>query len=528
MFNPDQQAAIDAREGQFGVLAGPGSGKTTVLIARYDKLVNSGVPKTDIVCVTFTKEAADSMCRRAKGTKEQFCTFHSLGYRICNQELGYQAVEPELRHRLLVKLSRNLGVDYKELTAFISKMRREGKTPTDVFEETQQSETFAYGLPKAYSLYENERVTAGWMDFDSMLVDAKHLLETNSDVRRRWQFRFPLADEMQDSDNIQWRMMQLMSEKYGNVMVVGDPNQSIYAWRDAHPENLTNFTTWFKNGKYLYLGKNYRSTKTIVDYVRSKAPINTPLNEKMIAARADIGKPIQFEAFDSEIAEARSAVEAASVDSINSAIIGRTNRLLAPLENYCIEKGIKYQLLGRSGFWKQNEVTRAIEKLREWTGVPLPGAIARVWPELERKYAVDDRTQEDNDALANLQTLREISKKFASVLDFTAYANRAAHARKQPRGITIGTIHASKGLEWKNVYVIGLRADVLPHSKGEMGEEKRIFFVAISRAIDVLRLSFAGVPSVFIRDSIPTKSVGESNPTAQQNLIREQLGLPLR
>src|ERR1700677_1289419 len=118
-LNLDQQAVVEATEGEIALLAGPGSGKTRVLIARYQHLLKKGVSKKDILCVTFTKEAATVMESRA-GTAGNFSTFHSYGYSVISAERGRPPFEPELRHRLLAGLSKRFGVDYKELASYIS------------------------------------------------------------------------------------------------------------------------------------------------------------------------------------------------------------------------------------------------------------------------------------------------------------------------------------------------------------------------------------------------------------------------
>ena len=120
-------------------------------------------------------------------------------------------------------------------------------------------------------------------------------------------------------------------------------------------------------------------------------------------------------------------------------------------------------------------------------------------PGLEAKYAVDDRTERDNDALENLKTLRLIGKDFRTAREFCVYANKMMHRRNDPKGVSISTCHQAKGGEWKNVFVIGASAKQFPHPKGDPREEKRIWFVAISRAIDNLRISFAGTPSPYLR-----------------------------
>lgn len=491
-LNPDQQIVVNSHNGAYCCLAGPGSGKSTALIARYRSIVE----KTGIkpLCLTFTAEAATNMLKKANGAKENFRTFHSLGWHICSQERGRLPFEPELRNRLLYRLMRKYGLEYKDLTAFISKTRHNSITPEQALEEDG---TWKYGFPQAYAEYEKERLKAGWIDFDSMLVDSLNLLE-NPEVRAKYQQQYVMADEVQDTDNISWRVLQLLTEKHGNILVVGDVNQSIYAWRDAVPENLTNFTRWFSKGKFLYLGVNYRSTKSITNFVRENAPVNTPLNEKMLPARTVTGEPIEFRTFNSEQEEIESAVSIAQRDPLNSAILARTNQLLGPVEKFLIENKLPYHLLGRSGFWRQSEITRAVEKLKPFAHLKTEAAMSIIMPGLESHYQVEDATEEDNDALENLRTLREISRKFKTCQDFVQYANRAAHA-KRSKGITISTVHQAKGCEWVNVFLIGARDGMIPHSKGEWGEEKRIFFVAISRAIDRLRISFVGTPSPFFQ-----------------------------
>jgi DNA helicase-2/ATP-dependent DNA helicase PcrA len=330
-----------------------------------------------------------------------------------------------------------------------------------------------------------------------MIRDAVNLLEDVA-VRARHQWKYVMADECQDTDDLQFRLLQLITEKHGNVLCVGDPGQSIYMFRGANPENLTEFTKWFPKGRYLYLGKNYRSTHTITQFVRENYPIQTPLQDRLLPARGSIGEPVEFRAFNSEQDEAESAVASAQRDPLNSAILARTNRMLGPIENFCIENNIKYTLLGRSGFWKQSEITRAIEKLKPFSHLKTEAAMSIAMPGIERHYQVEDATEEDNDALENLRTLREISRKFPACQDFVRYANRASHAKRN-KGITISTVHQAKGTEYTNVFLIGCRDGMIPHSKGEGGEEKRIFFVAISRASDRLRISFVGTPSPFVR-----------------------------
>jgi DNA helicase-2/ATP-dependent DNA helicase PcrA len=494
-LNSEQQAVVNAREGAYALISGPGTGKTTTLIARVNALVSSGVYGSEILGITFTKEASAEMQRRS--SKARFCTFHSFGYSVIAAEKGKPPMEPELRHRLLYRLTRKYRIEYKDLAAFISKMRHENISPEQALEEDG---SWKYGFPRAYAEYERERKAGGWIDFDSMLVDALTLLE-NPEVRARHQWKYVMADEFQDTDFTQMKILQLITEKHGNVMSIGDPGQSLYQFRGAKPEVLTQFHTYFPGAEYLYLGRNYRSTQTITDYVRRHYPLEIPLKEKIVAAREVQGEPIEYRMFNSELEEAESAIVAANTDPLNSAILARTNRMLGPVENFLIEHNIRYTLLGKSGFWRQSEITRAVEKLKPYSHLSLAAAMGLVLPDVERHYQADDATREDNDALENLKTLKEIGKKFKSCLEFVTYANRAAH-RKKAKGITISTIHQSKGTEFRNIFVIGARDGMMPHPKGDWAEERRIWMVAISRAIDKLRISWAGNPSYFIRPEL--------------------------
>ena len=340
----------------------------------------------------------------------------------------------------------------------------------------------------------------GLITGNSMLADAVAALEKPA-VRARWQPRYLIVDEAQDTDDCQWRMMQLMSERHGNITVVGDSNQAIYGFRGAKPDNITNFQQWFPKGKKFYLGKNYRSTRRIVQFIRENAPADTPqeLLERMVAARDVEGDPIGLKMYWSEDSEAESALALAGKDSLNSIILARTNRTVGLLERLCNRYNIRYHLMGKTGYWKQGEIRKAVEALKNYPTLSIEQACNMALPSIEAKYAVDDRTDKDNDALENLKVLRLIGKDFKMAKDFTVYANKMMHRRNDPKGVSISTCHQAKGGEWKNVFIIGASAKGFPHPKGDPREERRIWFVAISRPIDNLRISFSGTPSPYLR-----------------------------
>lgn len=485
------------------VLAGPGSGKTQTMVELVNSLLKSGIPSSEIRGVTFSRNAAETIQKRT-GIKGIFSTFHSLGYEICS-EIQRKSVEPQLRHRLLYALTRKWGVDYKVLDRFIGDRRRGNVNP----EIAVACGRYDYGLASAYDEYERVRASEGWMDFDSMLCDAVHLLENNDAIRDRWSPRFLIVDEAQDTDNCQWRMMQLMSKKYGNITVVGDPNQCIYGFRGAQPENLVNFDRWFENGETFYLGRNYRSTQTIVNFVRENVPKNAPKNltSQMVAHRDDLGAAIGLKMYWTEDGEAESALALSQASPRDSIILARTNRVVGLLERLCNRSGIRYHLLGKTGFWKQNEIRKAVTALSTSFKPKTRDALDEILPKIEAKYAVENRTEQDNDALENLQVLRLISVDYIRTEDFISHANKMIHRRNDPRGVSISTVHQAKGGEWKNVYLIGAKAGAMPHKNGEPSEEERIWFVALSRAIDKLRISFTGTPSPYLRKYLDEKTL---------------------
>jgi superfamily I DNA/RNA helicase len=219
----------------------------------------------------------------------------------------------------------------------------------------------------------------------------------------------------------------------------------------------------------------------------------------MVAARDVKGAPIGLKMYWNDDDEAESALKLAQADPLNSIILARTNRAVGLLERLCNRYSVRYHLMGKTGFWKQNEIRKAVQALGNYPLISCEAGLNLTLPGIEKKYAVDDRTERDNDALENLQTLRIIGKDFSKARDFVIHANKMMHRRNDPRGVSISTVHQAKGGEWKNVYIIGANAKGFPHPKGDPMEEKRIYFVAISRAIDNLRISFAGTPSLYLR-----------------------------
>jgi superfamily I DNA/RNA helicase len=236
----------------------------------------------------------------------------------------------------------------------------------------------------------------------------------------------------------------------------------------------------------------------------------------MVAAREEEGERIGMKMYWQLDDEAEAALVLAQKDPLHSIVLARTNHVVGVLERICAQNKIKYHLLGKTSFWKQAEISKALEALKPFTTSPTEMAMNMALPALEAKYAVDDRTERDNDALANLRILRTYAKEHPQTREFLVYANKMVHRRNDARGVTLSTVHQAKGLEFSRVFIVGANADGFPHKKGEPLEEARIWYVAISRAANTLRISFSGTPSPYLRKYLTEEILGKLAETAHE------------
>lgn len=562
LLNFEQKEAIATREGVFCLLATAGSGKSTVLTERIKALFAEGISPNDLLALTFTSEAAKVMATRVgvpvnKEMRSGYRTFHSFGLRLIQDERRHlpfglsESPIPDgpILSRLLSDTMKLYGVSkkqFKEVRGFISKSKRTHTAPADALEKVDflGDDSFA----KVYGKYQERLREGGMLDFDDLIVLAVDLLE-KPEVADRWQFKYVLCDEGQDTDDQQFKILQQVSRKHGNVFIVGDANQALYSFRGANPSNLINISSWFSNPRTMYLPQNYRSSGAILKFCKENAPIK---DELMAGMRTDNpeGAPVEFRMFRSDEEEAESTVAAALADPGNSAILARTNAQLADFETTCTLNNVKFHLLSKAGFWHQQEIKMLVRlagfalgtapakgyaqetvanlrnKLRT---IPADAAVKTILEQtgIEQMYANNDYAEEDNFALKNLKKLVQIAGRFSSLSEFAKHARKAEHAsRKSKNALTLSTVHQMKGLEALNVFVIGVQEGKLPHERGDFEEERRIFYVAISRAAKRLRISFAGTPSVFLKKYLTSEITTElSRNAANVEKIQQQMGL---
>jgi DNA helicase-2/ATP-dependent DNA helicase PcrA len=370
ILNSEQRACVEAVDGDYVVISGPGSGKSTTLIERWRHMAASGINTGDILNLTFTASAAESMVEKAGilDSKRIFRTFHSYALDFLKRErlhLPFKLSEEVLPCGQDFLLMKELLKTYPAITSFralkekLSEWKCSNVEPEEALETAVGIELF-YAL--AYRDYERKcREEGGWLDFDSMIKESVKLLENNDEVRQRNQKKYIAVDECQDTDIVQFKLLKLIYG--GNIFVVGDENQLIYEWRSAQAGNLTNFAQTFRGAKMLYLGQNYRSTQRLISFFKRILPVDNGLASHMFSEREEGIDPL-ITKFSDDFEEAQ-VVLSRITDPANSAVIARTNRQLLHFQRVCMSRGVKSQVLGKKNLWQQAEVAHLLKLAKE-------------------------------------------------------------------------------------------------------------------------------------------------------------------
>lgn len=319
MFNERQNEAIAFGEGAAMVLAGPGTGKTTVITHRIKYLIENGIAKPEeILVVTFTKAAAEEMQERFeklsshKSWNKQvtFGTFHSVFYRILRETQGSfrenLVLSEEKRNRILKEIVLRLRVDYVDLCDIIpmiageiSKVKGEGKSPAHFVSKLCRQETFW----KIYEEYEKSLKAENRIDFDDIILKCHYVLRQNRPILEYWQkkFRYILVDEFQDINRTQYENVKLLAGNRPNIFVVGDDDQSIYGFRGAGSEIMFAFAREFHNVRIINLNINYRSTPQILEVSKNVIGHSAKRYRKQLIASHGAGAKVDIRQFDTNI-----------------------------------------------------------------------------------------------------------------------------------------------------------------------------------------------------------------------------------
>jgi DNA helicase II / ATP-dependent DNA helicase PcrA len=505
-LDPDQQACVDTLDGVVIVNAGPGSGKTSTLVERFKNLRAHDVPVEDILSLTFTANAAAEMSERAE-VEDVFRTFHSFVLMLMKAErarlpfelkpaiLPFEFEDFDLRKKLVQKYPLVRKED--ALKEYISTQKREGRSPEEAAaRESGVGEFFA----SAYSDYERISRKEGWLDFDSLMVEAVQLLATNQEVRERYAKKYIQVDEAQDTDNIQLRLLSLLFK--GNIFFVGDDNQAIYEWRGAGSEVTKSIPHAFPGAKIMYLGTNYRSTGAIVEFLKEIIPVDNGLASHMRTSNPR-GVDPDFMHYADDYQEAANVLKRVT-DHPRTAIIARTNRQLFRYQQACFSANIKCKILGKKAFWEQNEVKQLLSlaksaKMPAGYTAPMILKALVIQHRMLEKYKFSGNPL-DADPADNINSLYKMSAKYATIPEFLDFIRRLTYGSKSANTpcLTLSTIHQSKGKEFDHVFVVGVTEGILPHSKANHVEERRGWFVAASRAAKTLHVTCYRNPSMFL------------------------------
>ena len=367
-LNTAQQKAVCHETGPMLVLAGPGSGKTTVLLCRISRLLERGLAKPqEILALTFSKAAAEEMKSRFENLNGasgvSFGTFHSIFFRILRSRYGWnveQIFQEEERRNILRNSIEAEKWDIPDLEEYISQFFSQLSLMNS---ELEQPNRFTpTGMPveefrKLYRAYEGYKERHEKLDFDDMLTQCYQLLREDAAVREYWQrkYKFILVDEFQDVNQAQFACLQILAEKHQNLFVVGDDDQSIYAFRGARPDFLLRFPTLYPAAKKVTLNTNYRSTERIVNLAERVIGNNEVRFVKNMKGIGEAGDKVTFFLAEDAAKEAAHIAEKIGrlldegVPLTEIAVIYRTNLQGGAFARELYKRGIPYDLRDNSG-----------------------------------------------------------------------------------------------------------------------------------------------------------------------------------
>lgn len=590
-LNNEQKKAATFKDGPCLVIAGAGSGKTKVLTTRIANLIENGVKPYNILAITFTNKAAGEMRERVNNiinAHDAFIgTFHSFGLKIIrensalfNLTSAFTLIDTEDQTSIIKKIMKDINITDKMISpAFIkskisfikNNMLSDSEISNFLISENEKIAV------KIYYEYEKILKRNNTLDFDDLLKKPVELFNSNKDVLEKYQdkFKYILIDEYQDTNEVQYKLVKLLSKKYLNLFVVGDPSQSIYAFRGANYQNILNFEKDFKGCTVIKLPQNYRSTQTILDAANEVISHNK--QRKDLDLFSDLGQGVKIKyirTFNDSMENKRVVDEIQKLyeegyNRKDMAIFYRTNAQSRSIEDALVKANIPYKVFGSFYFYKRKEIKDLLAYLKLIANPSDDVSLERVINEPKRKIgdktienlrekarslnismfeAIDsgkelefknlilnlieiskdtsitglidktlelskmketyenDKSLESDIRLENLMEFRSVSETYeketgnVNLSDFlmeVSLVSDAAEYSLDSDAVTLMTVHSAKGLEFKVVFIIGLEENIMPISKAlyddeELEEERRLMYVAITRAKEKLYLLNAG------------------------------------
>lgn len=385
-LNERQQEAVEHGDGPLLVLAGAGSGKTRVLVHRIARLIEQGrAYPHEILAVTFTNKAARELvercARRAGGAAADLWTgtFHGIGARLLRRhgnELGYPTefsiFDSDDQIRLIKQLLEEKNIDPtvippESVRAFIERQKNEARPPADV--SSGGDDEFGNRAVDLYSAYQQRLKTLGALDFGDLILGVIVLFRENPELLERYRrrFRYVLVDEYQDTNHAQYLMVSMLAGGHRNLCVVGDDDQSIYAWRGADIRNILEFERDFPGAHIVRLDRNYRSTANIIEAAHAVISNNGARMDKRMWTENPDGTPITVFTAADERDEAAWVVEklgALGDARGDAAIFYRTNAQSRALEEALVSARMPYVIVGTTRFYERREIKDLIAYLR--------------------------------------------------------------------------------------------------------------------------------------------------------------------
>ncbi len=574
-FNEQQKKVIEHDKGPISVIAGAGSGKSTVLVHRIKRLIEKGVPERNITAITFTKNSADDLKKKLNSLgilNVQVGTFHSVLSKmlLLNGIDVFKKVPMfEIRKRFNAV---NFNSDVEDILSFISYQKCYLKSHNDVF-VAKPSIYLDYELAKYYKIYEDLKAEKRAYDFDDWMIEALKILRVNPNA---FHCEYLLVDEHQDNNMVQNMLIKEMCPSK-NIMVVGDYRQSIYGFRGAEPKFFMNFHKDYPNATVVNLDHNYRSAYKIIDnanhFIKNYYGGYEYYSDSISTVEAP-GK-IKFEVYDTSEDEAEDIAN--SIQNLlcsgtmpkDIAVLYRLNSMAPELEMSLIKRNIPYHVENDNNFFKSKQLVPIISVLRLLENINddeafmdivqtrcfpftyVPKSTVKIIEEyafnngvnyveasvnapigerqiqtfqgfknllssLKRQYNVNNSALFMSEKIIFALKLQgfieqtwsgeEIERRKNSVKSFLIFTesstvknflkfvqNGKRTAKKSDENaVQLMTIHRSKGLEWKNVFVMGLQEGKFPSQRAPLEEEARLFYVAVTRPQTNLHISQIG------------------------------------
>ncbi len=584
-LNEMQLTAVKHGEGPCLVMAGAGSGKTKVLTSRIAYLIESGVPDYNILAITFTNKAAKEMKERLAGmigqTRAFIGTFHSFGLKVIrenSQEVGltknFTILDADDQASIIKKILKEKNIDSKKfspnyLRSRISFLKNEMVS----FEEIKKTMNTPVDkiVVEVFKSYEETLNRSNAVDFDDLLLKPVRLFQENPEALNHYQDHYPyiLVDEYQDTNPVQYKLTRLLGSRDENLFVVGDMNQSIYSFRQADYRNILNFEKDFKNAVVIKLEQNYRSTQIILDAANSVIKNNTEKKDLKLWSDRKTGALVNYmRAYDGihEIKLVVDEIQSKILDykSYNSLNRKEIKDLIAYLKilnnpddvvslrriinvpkrgigDVAMNKIEANSLLRSTSLFDCMESKKEIEfrdlifKLREFMEEhTLTELIDEIVDESGMRAMYEaENTLESGLRLYNLMEFKSLTAAFedrtgsVNLNDFLGDADKDNNVAD---AVTLMTLHSAKGLEFDVVFLVGMEEGLFPHAnamleEGGMDEERRLCYVGITRARDMLYITNAKRRMLYGKETanMPSRFINEiDNSLIERNTVGER------